>query len=102
MESVFGEEAIGAEAHGFGEGGLSAVGVGEPDVDVGEAALDAFDDGEFFAIEAIEAEDDRRVEERAAAEMDHRVVGLVDFGADVAAFLQGGGGGGAEGELADD
>jgi hypothetical protein len=50
MQAVIGEKAIGALPHGFGEGGLSAVGIGEPDIDMGESALDAGDDGEFFAV----------------------------------------------------
>ncbi len=50
MEAVIGNQAVGALAHGFGEGGLAAVGVGEPDVYVREAAFDAGDDEELFAV----------------------------------------------------
>lgn len=50
MEAVVGDEAVGAEAHGFGECGLSAVGVGEPDVYVREAAFDAGDNEQLFAV----------------------------------------------------
>ena len=81
VEAVVGEEAIGTEAHGFGECGLAAVSIGEPDIDVGESFSDAGDDGQFFAIEAVETENYRVVKEGSAAKMNHGFVRFIDFGA---------------------
>ena len=80
MQTVIGEKAVGALSHGFGEGGLSAIGIREPDVDMGESALDARDDGEFFTVEAVKAENYCGIKQRAFAELDHGLVGFIDFG----------------------
>jgi hypothetical protein len=80
MQTVIGEKPIGALPHGLREGGLSAVGIREPDIDMGESVLDARDDRQFFAVQAVKAENNCGIKQRALAELDHGLVGFIDFG----------------------
>jgi len=90
--AFFGEQADGAHALGFGQGGHSAVGLGQPDFDVGEACFDDFDEDQFFRVDAGEGEDQGAIDQGAAGEFGHGGVGVVEFGALEAEALESGDG----------
>lgn len=101
MEAVIGEEAIGTESGGFGECGGSSVDVGKPEFDVGITSLNGGDDGQFFAVDAGEAEDDGAVSEGSLADFGHSGIGVVEFSGLEAKVLQDGGYRGAAGRTSD-
>jgi lysophospholipase L1-like esterase len=50
VKAIVGNEAIGAEAHGVGQQCLPAVGLGQPDFNVGQTPLERLDHGEFDGL----------------------------------------------------